>query len=60
VFSYLINCGVFRAKCSVEVIDDDYKEFKQIENQFNTIVKEETVDFETYVHLDDNLSVLCL
>ena len=41
----------------MEEIDDGFNEFKQIESQYKAIVKDETVDFETYVSLDDNLSV---
>jgi hypothetical protein len=51
------HCGFFRAKCSMEEIDDGYNEFKQIETQYKAIVKDETIDFETYVSLDDNFSV---
>ena len=34
------HCGFFRAKCSMEEIDDSYNEFKQIESQYKAIVKE--------------------
>jgi hypothetical protein len=50
------HCGFFTAKCSLEAIDEEYDEFKQIESQFKAIVKEE-IEFETFVNNDNHLSV---
>jgi hypothetical protein len=50
------HCGFFTAKCSLEAIDEEYDELKQIESQFKAIVKEE-IEFETFVNIDNHLSV---
>ena len=51
------HCGFYRSKCSIEVIDNEYDEFKLIDEQFKRVVKEESVDLETFVAIDNNLSV---
>ena len=51
------HCGFFRAKCSNEIMDEEYDEFKQKAVHFKTIVKEEKCYFEAFVNIDDHLSV---
>jgi hypothetical protein len=55
------NClrhfGFYRSKCSIEVIDNEYEEYKLIDEQFKRVVKVESVDLETFVAIDNNLSV---
>ena len=51
------HCGFYRSKCSFEVIDNEYDEFKLINEQFKRVIKEESVDLETFVAIDNNLSV---
>jgi hypothetical protein len=51
------HCGFYRPKCSIEVIDNEYDEFKLIDEQFKRVVKEESVDLENFEVIDNNLSV---
>ena len=51
------HCGFYRSMCSFEVIDNEYDEFKLINEQFKRVIKEESVDSETFVAIDNNLSV---
>ena len=50
-------CGFYKAKCiRDEIIDPDYNEFNLLKSDFEIIVpKEEKIDFEQFVAIDQNL-----
>ena len=51
------HCGFYRAIClREEVIDNEYNEFNLLKSNFENIVqKDENIDFEHYVQIDQNL-----
>ena len=51
------HCGFYKAKCiREEIIDPDYDEFNLLKSDFEIIVpKEEKIDFEQFVAIDQNL-----